>query len=282
MQVNSLRELAAAYARGDIGREDYRRSRSDLIAAVLRGEIQLRVNDHPPVGPLSESELQDITTPRGRAKPAAPEVPPPEARPAAAPAASSGRRALPAWLIPAAVGAVVIIGAAVIFLGGDEAPVAPPQAAAPVEEAALAPATEPAAVLPDAAEPAVETPAADGTTGAAGRALISAFLEDRDWSPARREALLAEWANLSAEEREAVRNSVEQGQLASAIYKKLLEERALSGLGDREAAQARERELARFAEQMGIDDPRLKAPENIGGDANSGVPALDGKKPLNG
>src|SRR5690606_2229561 len=152
--------------------------------------------------------------------------------------------------------------------------------APPVTASRDDPAPEAAAAATETPIETLEAPVIASADGAAGRALISAFLEDRDWSPARREAFLAEWSGLSPEERDAARNSVEQGQLASAIYKKLLEERALSGLGDREAAEARERELTRFAEQIGIDDPRLKPPENMGGDAGSNAPALDDRKPL--
>lgn len=56
-------------------------------------------------------------------------------------------------------------------------------------------------------------------------------------------------------------NSIELNQLATAIYKQLLEERALSGIGDAEKAVNKQKQLIEFAEQIGINDSRLTMPD---------------------
>ena len=72
---------------------------------------------------------------------------------------------------------------------------------------------------------------------------------------------VGQWQQLSAEERNAAEESIALGQMTNAIYKKLLEERALSALGDESSALEKQRKFVSFAEKLGISDPRIALPD---------------------
>lgn len=55
--------------------------------------------------------------------------------------------------------------------------------------------------------------------------------------------------------------SLELNQLTTAIYKQLMKERALSGLGDEAEAGDQQLKLIEFAKKVGINDPRIAMPE---------------------
>jgi hypothetical protein len=108
--------------------------------------------------------------------------------------------------------------------------------------------------------PAPSVPA-DDPLAEAGKTLIGQFLQDRNWSAPRLAAFLSDWSALDVQQQAAALKSADAGRLASAIYQRLLEERALSGLGDAGASLAKQRELVDFAGAVGIRDPRLSVPE---------------------
>jgi hypothetical protein len=93
--------------------------------------------------------------------------------------------------------------------------------------------------------------------------LLSEFLAQRNWAASGNlDAFIRNWQNLPAETRAAAAGTLELNQLTNAIYKQLLEERALSGIGDAEAALNRQKKLIEFAAQVGINDPRIAMPES--------------------
>jgi hypothetical protein len=254
MTGTSLRDLARAYAKGELGREEYRRSRSDLVASILNGEVVVKNLDFPP--PLKfPGDGSDATEPRQRRRrPDARQEPettrvgqaaPPPVRapaPASAPAVDDAGSSGAIWLV-AGVVALGIVIAAGLFMAAKRSgeSTMPAGADAPVQS--------------------VTNPAADDPAAAAGRALISQFLQDRNWSGARLASFQSDWSALDSEQRTAALKSADAGRLVSAIYQRLLEERALSGLGDAQASLDKQGELVTFAGAIGINDPRLSVPE---------------------
>ena len=247
-QGTTLRELARAFAKGELGRDEYRRDRSKLVAAILAGEVVVRNIDFPPPIKPPGSDGVDATEPRSRRRRAessdepesTTQMTPPRPRPATPPPVSR-QPAIPGRLITAVL-LVGIAGAATWYITSRPAPgISTP-----------APAAAPATAAPAAEDPRAE----------AGRTLISQFLQDRNWSAPRMASFQSEWSALDAEHRAAALGSADAGRLASAIYQRLLEERAVSALGDVEASLARQKALVGFASAIGISDPRLSVPES--------------------
>lgn len=91
--------------------------------------------------------------------------------------------------------------------------------------------------------------------------LIKDFLNQRNWSNSKLDLFVQQWHVLSAEIRLQTMQTIELSQLNNAIYKQLLEERALSGIGNAENANNKQQKLIEFAEQIGINDSRIKMQE---------------------
>ena len=228
-QQKTLRGLAKAYANGLIEKDEYRRERAAYLEAVLAGETRLPV---PPVVPLPgatrrEKPLENLAAPAD-ADVAALRQPGGDVRPGG----GNSRHAL----IAGGAALLVALAAAVFLLGGGEESAAPPAGANP----------------PAAFEEAPPSPAQN---------LIAGFLADNAWSQADMNSFLADWQALPAGERDAARRSIEFSQLGNAIYKKLLEERALSRIGNPETAYEKQRQFVQFAASIGIEDPRISMPD---------------------
>ena len=103
--------------------------------------------------------------------------------------------------------------------------------------------------------------AADSTASVAGQNLIREFLGEKSWSQSSMDSFLYNWQALPESEKTSMKNSIELGQVTNAIYKKLLEERALSGIGNPETSLEKQRQLVLFSDQIGIDDSRISIPE---------------------
>jgi hypothetical protein len=258
----TLRDLARAFAKGEMARDDYRRSRSALVNSILSGEVAVKNIEFPPPLHPPGAEGQDTTEPRPRKRradatferepDAITQVTPARAAPPApAPAAPKPAPAGRGGLIAGIGVAVIVVGGGAFFLGSKSS-----------REPADAPASPPAAAAPEVPPAPAEDPLAD-----AGRALIAQFLQDRNWSSQRMAAFQSDWSALIADQQAAALKSTDAGRLASAIYQRLLAERALAGLGDPEASLAKQRELVAFAGAIGISDPRLTVPEPAAADA---------------
>lgn len=108
---------------------------------------------------------------------------------------------------------------------------------------------------------AVTGPTAAQDTTNEARTLVREFLDRKNWAGSNLDSFLVQWNALPEETRTDAMQSIELNQLSTAIYKQLLEERALSGIGDAEQAINKQRQLIEFAEQIGINDPRLTMPD---------------------
>ena len=251
MQGTTLRELAHAFAKGELGRDEYRRNRTNFVAAVLAGEVAVKNVDFPPPIRPPGGDGVDATEPRSRRRrvdstqepESTTQITPARPRPAAP--ASAGKKSPGYGRLIAGVVVVLVATAAAWYF-------------------ATRPSAEPAAAAGAAGTPPAAAAAAitkDDPRAEAGGTLISQFLQDRNWSAARMASFQAEWSALDVEQRTAALNSAAAGRLASAIYQRLLEERALSGLGDAEGSLAKQRELVGLATAVGITDARLSVPE---------------------
>lgn len=232
-QQTTLRDLAKAYAKGAIDHSAYRKSRNDFIEKVTAGDIKLPVIDYPPpIQPTADGH-NEITERKAtkRALPKAPQNVSPSPGPAK-PVQTDPPRRMGLFLFGGMAVIIFVAGILFLFLDGGDAP----------ETQAVKSMTVPA-----------ETEA---------HKLIRSFLKKPSWTVDNMDAFLAEWEALTGEDKASIKGDIVFGQLTNAIYKKLLEERALSGIGDGEKSLEKQTRLVHFADVIGIDDPRITMPEN--------------------
>lgn len=68
MAETTLRSLAKAYAKKNLERAAYREARAKFINGVLSGELELTVNDYPPLIRPKGDEASEVTVRRGAKK----------------------------------------------------------------------------------------------------------------------------------------------------------------------------------------------------------------------
>lgn len=257
----TLRKLARKYSDGTIAKEEYRSSRAELLEGILSGKIELQVNEYlPPIVPDADDFL-DITTDKplkeedveitqfGAPPPAAAAsdqqaVPPAADDVATSPEAPSSAAASQKLIwTGAAAGLVILIAIIIALLPGSD------------KESSQT-ASEETTTKETTVEPTVNIPA--NVQPGKAQSLIQEFLSAKNWSQTNINSFVIKWQALSDEDRAAAKGTVQLGQLTNAIYKKLLEERALSGLGDDAEVLEKQRQLVEFAEQVGINDSRIK------------------------
>jgi len=256
MASKTLRELAKQYAKGDIPQDAYRKLRTALIESILAGDVSPPVNEYRKAVAPGPAEPQEVTERRReRKRQPAPDttaiVRPEDRRPAAP--RKPAPPAFPLLKVSIGVAGVLIVaGIALLFTnkGEDEDSSPPP---APITDTQ----SDAAPVMESGSNGAMED-----TGSVAATDLIREFLRSKNWSDTRLSEFVSQWEGLPAEDRAAASESVALGQLTNAIYKKLLEERALSALGDEQEAFEKQRKLAAFAEQIGISDPRISLPNS--------------------
>jgi hypothetical protein len=264
MPGQTLRQLARAYARGEVDREHYRRSRTLLIERILAGETPIDDNEPPPSAAALADISQEFTMPPAAEALADPDfditafVPERSGEPAAA--VTPPKRAEPA---PAGRSAMLGAGALVVAIALLIGYFIWKTAGAPRESAPVAAMTaeDAAQQLTAAAAESDAVPERQETEAPEAAALIRGFLQARNWSDDSLGEFLTLWQALPAEQREASTGSAEIAQLTSAIYRQMLEERALSRIGNAEQSVAKQQTLARFAREIGINDPRITVPD---------------------
>jgi len=242
MPQMTLRQLARAYAEGELDKDSYRERRAELIAGILAGDIEVpEFENLPPVHPPPDDATFEQATERRPQKKKAADPPrdvTPSPTPPTKPRRSAGKPRRLA-LIAGIIAACLILAALLVFyLGNGTA-----DEGAPAEDAASA-------------------GNMDTATATAGQKLIAAFLRDKTWTDQRLTRFVDDWQALSDQEKNAMAGTVAMGQLSNAIYKQLLEEQALSGLKNGGAARERQRRLVKFAHRIGINDPRIALPHS--------------------
>lgn len=232
----TLRQLARAYAKGELDKDSYRQARAKLIEGILAGEIPLQENNYLP--PLSaettESTLEHPPSSHTYKKKAT-DLPPMRSARTQTPV-HGGKRKIP--LISLSLLGLIIVAALAIYLASSGKDGKPPGGTAN---------------------------AGAVTDNSAGRTLITAFLQQKSWTEESLDNFVAEWRALPQEDRSAAAGSVELGQLTNAIYKQLLAEEALTGLDNGDDALKKQRRLVEFARSIGIDDQRISLPESGNG-----------------
>ena len=262
MIEKSLRALARQYAKGELDRDAYRQSRTEFIEAVLSGTTRMQVNDYPAPRnvaraeaisettrkrPRRKREAEDVTSVMMATDPTPQSMTPIAAEPAELEAAKAPIAESPPkkYIAIAAVAGLVLLATIILTTrsGGTRSP--------EPANADVTPTAQDSAPEPAAAATAVTGPAVDR---------IQKFLNAKNWSEDAKAQFLHEWQALPEDQRSIAMSSGEMAQLNNGIYKKMLEERALSGVGDAAASMAKQRSLIDFAAAIGIHDSRLSVP----------------------
>lgn len=239
MTATTLRTLAKTYAKQGIAAEEYRAARADYISGILSGEIALTVNEYPPI--LKPKQNAESAEDAKEAMEDTERRPPKkknnltnsESVAQEEQAQSPNNR----WVILFVIGAIVVIGTLIALLSGNGN-----------SSKTISIDTEPVSNA--------NTQSLPGELSEA-KMLIQTFLSNKSWSESKLETFLGEWDALPGTSKSGIESSVEIAQFASAIYKKLLEERALSGLSGDNSNLDKQRKLIDFAKQIGITDPRI-------------------------
>lgn len=233
MSNQTLRELAKDYARGEIDKDNYRKSRVELITAITAGNVNVKAIDFPP--PLMPSKEEAAIT--ETAKRDKTEVVPPSSKKRPTPNESSStqqpsaktNKKSPLMFISVSVVIVISLITVVILFYPK------PPGSASNEATAFA---------------------ATAITNMAGESLIADFLKQKNWTEDSLDIFLNSWSTLSQEELDSAKPSKRMQRMHDSIYKQFLEEKALSSI-DSEKAVLKQEKLIEFAKAIGIDDSRL-------------------------
>lgn len=241
----TLRSLAKDYANGILDKESYRKARDDLLRKIAAGEIAVAPIDYRPLLDVEDMEVtRDKTSikaaPAGEeSRPTTEIVTPEPPRPPIA-ARRPSNTPLKLILITTTIAALCVIVIIVLYMTAE----------APIRE--ITSETGSASLTgQDAVPQGPDT----------GKLLIEEFLRQNNWNDDSLGQFGMQWNSLSDAERTAALAGPEKTQLANAIYRQLLEERALAGLGDVTAAIARQHTLVNFADRVGIEDARFVVQE---------------------
>ena len=240
MTNKTLRALAKDYAQGVTDRDTYRKARTDLIEGIIAGNIKVEPIDFPPPidlddgDPTVESAITQINPEQFTKKPAQPKTTP--APPPLPPAKETHHH----WLIGSGIVALLCLIILVFLFIGKKDKVKEKETAYDYELSELT--------------------VKDTTTTSdksAADYLVEGFLKQNNWSDEYTGQFINNWNNLSIQEQTAALNSTAISRLSNAIYKQLLNERALLGLGNDAEVVAKQQALVDFANKLGIDDSRL-------------------------
>ena len=253
----TLRTLAKEYASGVINKEDYRSSRDKLLDGIVKGEIAVKAVEFRP--PLKNMDL-DVTQEKTTIRPpteadditaiTVPDDSPVRQHQVSIPVTEPDSRENTGsqYLVISIV--VIIVALIAVFSIID-----------------LSDGEEHTIVVTNSSVDQVagvnlEDEKVDGTSSVIEKSpaeiLIENFLSENNWSENNLQAFKNEWNSLTPEEQRQGLESPVKSRLSNAIYQKLTEERALLGLGDSEAAIARQQTLVNFASELDINDPRLQ------------------------
>lgn len=242
MSNQTLRSLAKDYAKGLIQKDQYRKSRSELINGIVTGEISLKSIDYPPpLKPSNDHEAVTETNQRDRNKTeinTAPITTKKDAeikqnKPVQNNLSQDNKKSPFIFITISAVCVILLITGVVLFYPQ------PPGST-----------TTEMTVSASKAAPAVTE------SNMVGETLIANFLSEKNWSETNIDQFITSWANLTQEERETASQTKRMQRMHDSIYKQFLEEKALSSI-DSEKAAIKQQKLIKFAEAIGINDPRL-------------------------
>ena len=241
MSNQTLRELAKDFARGEIDKDSYRKSRVELITAITSGKVDVKAIDFPPplmpsaeeaaITETAKRDKTEIISPSPKKRPSA------DGSPAAQQSPAERKKSPMIFLSASAVIVISLIIVVVLFYPK------PPGSTA----------TETTNISNNTQVPA---PAITASTNMAGESLIADFLTQKNWTEDSLDTFLSAWSALSQEERDSAKPTKRMQRMHDSIYKQFLEEKALSSI-DSEKAALKQQKLIEFANAIGIDDSRL-------------------------
>lgn len=241
MSKQTLRELAKDYAKGVIDKNEYRKSRTDLIQGIVAGTIEVKPIDFiEPLKPSDNSD-EDITEGRDRdvettqiaspnqdsVKPKAEDAP---SKPTETRKITSKNKSNHIFIIISIIFVLALIIAVVLFYPK------PPETNNSMGSGNMRPDT-----------------ASVSTTA---EVLIGKFLNEKDWSDKNLNKFVASWTALSQEDRDSVNGTNRMQRLKATIYDQFLKGKALASI-DAEKAIEKQQKLIDFANAIGVVDSRL-------------------------
>tara|TARA_R110000782_G_scaffold186176_11_gene276429 strand:- start:1930 stop:2670 length:741 start_codon:yes stop_codon:yes gene_type:complete len=243
MSNQTLRELAKDYARGEIDKDSYRKSRVELITAITAGKVDVKAIDFPP--PLIPSEEESAITETAKREkteivsPSASQGPIPNGTPSSKQHSSikADKKSPMLFITISTVIVITLIIVVVLFY-----PKPPGSKTTAISN------------VPDITQ--ASTLDATTSNNMAGESLISDFLTQKNWTEDSLDTFLNSWSTLSQKERDLTKPTKRMQRLHASIYKQFLEEKALSSI-DSEKAAMKQQKLIEFANAIGINDSRL-------------------------
>ncbi len=246
MSNQTLRRLAKDFATGVTSKENYRKSRAELIQGIIAGKIAVKAIDYaPPLMPANEAD-EEITegikrnvanrpSPQQTAKPRS--TPPPIKQNVAS---NKNNKNSPAPFI--AVSAIIVVSlilAVILFYPK------PPESVS-VDKTTSSSANEGVTTNTETAT----------ATSMAAESLLADFLNEKNWNEDSLDNFIESWSALTDEEKEAAKQTKRMQRMDDSIYKQFLKGKALSSI-DSEKAILKQQELIDFANAIGINDSSL-------------------------
>ena len=241
----NLRTLAKEYAGGLLGIQAYRKARDELIEGILVGRLQVTKNDfQAPLRSQRAEAAPDITAFR------APPLNKPVSKSSVTITEPKTDKAHTPSIYRAILAGIAVIIVSLVILVALYPVIQQKISVSDITNQAIS--SGPSGAESDAQHPFVLT---------AGEGLIRQFLAQNEWDDENLQHFIKQWQELSAEEQDAGLSSPVKSQLANAIHRKLLDERAMLSLGDIQNSVDKQTVLVNFARQIGINDPRLTVQE---------------------
>jgi len=224
---STLRSLARDYANGTLDKDTYRKERTGYIDALLAGEVSLRPQQPPPAQSTQDTFAGGVTLKKSKI-------------PETIPRSNPDKQKL-IWLV-AGIGIVLVVIIVVLLIPSGQ------------PETTTVPS-------PSVTETVTPAPVPVEIVSAAAPDLIKTFLTQNIWSETSMDTFVSDWNAIPDPEKAGISNTGEYSQLTSSIVKKLVEERALSTIGNPELSLEKQRLLVDFATRIGIQDSRIALPQ---------------------
>ena len=247
MSLLTLNELANAYARGKLDKENYRQSRSALLKGIVEGKVAVETGEY--LSPLAVAEdavtkpqedwdTTQIASPGDNAssKPKSAASGNISAEDMAKPVKNDSS-AFPVRYIAISSAIVLFLIIAIVLFYPK-----PPSSTSTNNQTASS---------------ATSNILVSSEKSKAGENLIASFLQNNSWDEDSLNTFLNDWNNLAPQEKLAATQTKRMQRLSSTIYKKFLEEKALIGINEDKAIK-RQQQLIDFAQALGIYDSRMK------------------------
>ncbi len=248
MSKQTLRGLAKDFAKGAIGKDVYRKSRTELVQGIIAGKISLTSIDYEaPLKPTNELESAitegikrdktEITSPQQTRKPKSNSVPPPVKQNVSS---KKNKKSPFIFILVSFIIVLSLILTVILFYPK------PPES----ETVKISVSSDNKTVTVD------DMTATTIDESAAGETLMANFLSENSWDEESLDKFIASWSELTAAERNSANQTKRMQRMNDSIYKRFLEGKALASI-DIDKARVKQQQLIEFAYALGINDSRL-------------------------